>query len=26
LIGNDGDVLYFQTDLNAPRGRVIAID
>ncbi len=26
LIGNDGHVLYFQTDLDAPRGRVIAID
>jgi prolyl oligopeptidase len=26
FIGNDGPVLYFQTDLGAPRGRVIAID
>ncbi|HEX5725558.1 MAG TPA: prolyl oligopeptidase family serine peptidase [Longimicrobiaceae bacterium] len=26
FIGNDGPVLYFQTDLDAPRGRVIAID
>lgn len=26
LIGNQGPVFYFQTDLNASRGRVIAID
>jgi prolyl oligopeptidase len=26
LIGNDGPVFYFQTVLDAPRGRVIAID
>ncbi len=26
LIGNVGTVFYFQTDLEAPRGRVIAID
>jgi prolyl oligopeptidase len=26
LIGNDDHVFYFRTDLNAPRGRVIAID
>ena len=26
LIDNDGPVLYFRTDFNAPRGRVIAID
>jgi len=26
FIGNAGDVFYFKTDLNAPRGRVIAID
>jgi prolyl oligopeptidase len=26
FVGNDGPVLYFKTDLNAPRGRVIAID
>src|SRR5205814_448624 len=26
FVGNDGSVFYFQTDLNAPRGRVIAID
>ncbi len=26
LIDNDDNILYFQTDLNAPRGRVIAID
>lgn len=26
FIENDGDVFYFRTDLNAPRGRVIAID
>ncbi len=25
-IDNDGAVFYFQTDLNAPRGRIIAID
>jgi len=25
-LGNDGDVLFFRTDLDAPRGRVIAID
>ncbi|HMP60371.1 MAG TPA: prolyl oligopeptidase family serine peptidase, partial [Gemmatales bacterium] len=26
MIGNDGPVFYFKTDLNAPRGRVIAVD
>ncbi|HEY0038636.1 MAG TPA: prolyl oligopeptidase family serine peptidase, partial [Longimicrobium sp.] len=26
FVGNDGPVFYFQTDLDAPRGRVIAID
>ncbi|MBI2841053.1 MAG: S9 family peptidase [Acidobacteria bacterium] len=26
LIGNDGPIFWFRTDLNAPRGRVIAID
>ena len=26
LVGNDGPVFYFQTDFEAPRGRVIAID
>ncbi len=26
FIGNDGPVFYFRTDLNASRGRVIAID
>jgi prolyl oligopeptidase len=26
LVGNDGPVLWFLTDLDAPRGRVIAID
>jgi prolyl oligopeptidase len=26
LLGNDGPVLWFMTDLDAPRGRVIAID
>jgi prolyl oligopeptidase len=26
FIGNDGPVLYFKTDLSAPRGRVITID
>jgi prolyl oligopeptidase len=26
FVGNDGSVLYFQTDLKAPRGRIIAID
>jgi prolyl oligopeptidase len=26
FLGNDGGVFYFQTDLKAPRGRVIAID
>jgi prolyl oligopeptidase len=26
FVGNDGPVFYFQTDLKAPRGRVIAID
>ncbi len=26
MIGNDGPVFWFQTDLNAPRGKVIAID
>ncbi|HVS16360.1 MAG TPA: prolyl oligopeptidase family serine peptidase [Thermoanaerobaculia bacterium] len=26
FVGNDGDVLYFETNLDAPRNRVIAID
>jgi prolyl oligopeptidase len=26
LLGNDGPIAYFKTDLDAPRGRVIAID
>lgn len=26
FIGNDGPVFYFNTDLNAPKGRIIAID
>jgi prolyl oligopeptidase len=26
FVGNDGPVFWFKTDLNAPRGRVIAID
>ncbi len=26
FIGNDGQVFWFRTDLNAPRGRIIAID
>ncbi|MGQ9737252.1 MAG: prolyl oligopeptidase family serine peptidase [Armatimonadota bacterium] len=26
FLGNDGTLFYFRTDLNAPRGRVIAID
>ncbi len=26
LVGNDGPLFYFHTDLNAPKGRVIAID
>lgn len=26
LLGNDGSVFYFKTDLDAPNGRVIAID
>lgn len=26
FLGNDGGVFYFQTDLDAPRGRIIAID
>lgn len=26
FIGNDGDVLYFRTDLDAPRRRVVGID
>lgn len=26
LIGNDGDTLYFRTDHQAPRGRIIAIN
>jgi prolyl oligopeptidase len=25
FLGNDGDTLYFQTDLEAPKGRVVAI-
>lgn len=26
LIGNDGPIFYIQTNLNAPKGRIIAID
>ncbi|MCP5097657.1 MAG: S9 family peptidase [Chloroflexi bacterium] len=26
FLGNDGDVFYFQTDLDAPNGRIIGID
>lgn len=26
FVGNDGDTFYFLTDLDAPRGRVVAID
>lgn len=26
FLGNDGALFYFRTDLNAPRGRIIAID
>ena len=26
FVGNEGSVLYFRTDLDAPRGRLIAID
>lgn len=26
FLGNDGPIFYFKTDLNAPRGRIIAID
>jgi prolyl oligopeptidase len=26
FLGNDGPVLYVQTDLDAPRGRIVAID
>ncbi len=26
LLGNDGDTLYFKTNLDAPKGKVIAID
>lgn len=26
FIGNDGSVFYFKTDLQAPRGRIVAID
>ena len=26
LIGNDGPIFWFRTNLNAPRGRIIAID
>src|SRR5262249_17488486 len=26
FVGNDGPVFYFKTDLEAPRGRLIAID
>jgi prolyl oligopeptidase len=26
FVGNDGPIFYFKTDLDAPRGRVIAID
>ncbi|HEY6042916.1 MAG TPA: prolyl oligopeptidase family serine peptidase, partial [Anaerolineae bacterium] len=26
IVGNDGPVFYFRTDLEAPRGRLIAID
>jgi prolyl oligopeptidase len=26
FLGNDGSVFYFQTDIDAPRGRVVSID
>ena len=26
FLGNDGAIFYFKTDLDAPRGRVIAIN
>ncbi len=26
FLGNDGPLLYFRTDLDAPRGRVVAVD
>ncbi|MHC4947041.1 MAG: prolyl oligopeptidase family serine peptidase [Planctomycetota bacterium] len=26
FVGNDGPVLYFKTDLDAPRGRLVAVD
>lgn len=26
FIGNDGLILWFKTDLNAPRGRIVAVD
>lgn len=26
FVGNDGPVFYFKTDLNAPKGRLIAVD
>src|SRR5262249_28036364 len=26
FLGNDGNLFYFRTDLDAPRGRIIAID
>jgi prolyl oligopeptidase len=26
FIGNEGETLYFKTDLDAPRGRVVAVD
>ena len=26
FVGNDGPILYFKTDLDAPRGRLIAVD
>lgn len=26
LVGSDGDVLYLHTDLDAPRGRIVAVD
>ena len=26
FVGNDGDIFYFLTDLNAPKNRLIAMD
>jgi len=26
FVGNEGSIFWFQTDLNAPRGRVVAVD